>query len=183
MDEFLVKPPDGTGGVTPLGESNPEITESLVTDNFNIYSNAITITLKGAHPVRLMADKLEKQYDFFKKLIKNIISDQVFSYIFYFEKHKCGSWIHAHGIIQPRTKSSILNIKQQIYFAIEKQKLKTGLSYKRRILIETIHDVHTWWNYCRKEEELMLNSECPQIKKIYKFIHKNKNDKFLLNFD
>lgn len=182
MEEFLVKAPDSAIGVTPLGESNPEITESSMADNFNIYSNAVTITLKGAHYVRALADKLDQQYKLFKKIIKEHIDPLCHSYIFYFEKHKCGSWIHAHGIIDPKLKSSILKIKQNVYFSIEKQKLKTGCSYKRRILIETIHDLNVWWNYCRKEEELMLNSEVPQIKKIFKLIHKKKNNPFIITF-
>lgn len=183
MEEFLIKAPESIIGVTPLGDSNPEITESSLTDNFTNYCYAITITLKGAYHIRSMADKLHQQYEFLKKIIKDHINEQCHSYLFYFEKHKCGSWIHTHGIIHPQTKVSIVKIKQAVYLAIEKQKLKSGQSYKRRVLIDSLHDLNNWWNYCKKEEELWYNSENKQIKKIYKFQYKIKNNKFLLNFD
>lgn len=175
MEEFLIKAPESTIGVTPLGDSNPEILESQVMDNFNNYSYTITITLKGSNALRLMADKLDKQYNFFKKLIKEHIADHCHSYIFYFEKHKCGSWIHAHGIIHQKLMKSVVSIKRSVYEAIELQPIKKGMTYKRRIDMEKTYDMITWWTYCKKDEPLMMKSSNGEICKLYKLSNKNSN--------
>lgn len=169
MEQFLVqhnKKVDSTIGVTPLGDSNPEILESSMTANFNNYSYAVTITLKGSHKFRALEDDLIAQYNLIKNLIKLYINDHTKSYIFYIEKHKCGSWIHTHGIIEPLLKKSIKEIKQKVYQHIEGHELKKGMSYKTRIFIEKPYDMINWWNYCKKEEELW--NSCSEIKKLFK---------------
>ena len=179
MEEYLVKV-DSSIGVTALGESNPEITESSMTANFNNYSYAVTITLKGSHKFRALEDDLEAQYNLIKNIIKLYINENSKSYIFYIEKHKCGSWIHTHGIIEPLLKKSVKEIKKNVYRHINGFELKKGMSYKTRIHMEKTYDYLLWWNYCKKEEELW--PEGSLIQKIFK-LSRSKPTSFEVTFD
>lgn len=167
-------------GGTGLGESTPDIMESLKSPNFNNYSYAVTITIKG-HAQRALADNLQQQYDLFKKIIKQYIHEECNQYYFAFELHKCGSYIHAHGIFNPKLKKSVQKIKQQVYLAIERQPIKKGMSYKTRILIEKVFQVDTWIPYITKDAELM-DKTYPFIKPIYK-LDKQKASNHLVTFD
>lgn len=168
-------------GVTGLGESNPDILESLKSPNFNNYSYAITVTLKGSHKLRSMEDDLQKQYDFFKNIISTIVDEHSTEYYFAYELHKCGSWIHTHGIFNPKKKKSIQTIKQQIYLAIEGNKIKKGMSYRTRICIEKVFLLETWIPYITKERSLM-ESRYPALKNTYK-LQKLPRSSNVVSFD
>lgn len=153
-------------GVTPLGESNPVLWKPSVLTTFNNYDYAITITLKGSNKIRALEGKLEKQYLLFKKLISTIIYTYAKNYYFNFELHKCGVWLHAHGIIKVDAKN-IIKIKRELFQEIEGEKIQRYMSYSRRIKIDKLHDIHNWYSYCKKDEEQMLLRH-KLIKKVYR---------------
>lgn len=155
-----------TGGVTPLGESNPDFTVSALLDTFNNYDYAITITIKGSNKIRSLEGNLIKQYDLFKNIIYTIVYKYGKNYYFNFELHKCGLWLHTHGVIKTDPKT-IVKIKREIFHLIEGEKIQKYQSYSRRIKIDKIHDLNNWLIYCRKDEESMLSLNST-IKKIYK---------------
>jgi len=155
-----------TRGGTPLGESTPDFTEPSVLTTFNNYDYAITITIKGANKIRALEGNLQKQYNLFKNIISTILDENTKNYYFNFELHKCGLWLHAHGIIKTETKN-IAKIKKELFIAIEGQKLQKFQSYSRRIKIDKLHNLMYWLEYIKKDEEQMLLRH-KQIKKIYK---------------
>ncbi len=152
-------------GDTPLGESIPKLSKSKVLDNFNNYDNAITITIKGSNKLRLLEGDLYKQYNIFR-LIMDIIDKYVKKYIMFFELHKCGLWLHSHGVVSGDPKD-LKRIKQEIFQLIEGEKIQKYQSYSRRIKIDKIFDIQNWLTYIQKDEEQMLLKNS-LIKKIYK---------------
>lgn len=89
-------------GDTGLGSSIPNFVQSnktAICQRFNGCSYAITITLKGAYAIRSLASNFDKQYQLFKNIISNIIHKYASEYCFYFELHKCGEWLHTHGVL------------------------------------------------------------------------------------
>ena len=153
-------------GGTPLGDSTPIFEKTSVLTTFNNYDYAITVTIKGSNKIRMLEGKLEKQYFLFKQLITTVINEYTKNYYFNFELHKCGLWLHAHGIIKTDPKN-IIKIKRGLFQEIEGEKIQRYMSYSRRIKIDKLHDIHNWYNYCRKDEEQMLLRH-KSIKKIYK---------------
>lgn len=159
-------------GATPLGESSPDIIESSESQQinlaqiFNNYDMSVTITLKGSNKYRLLEGNLEKQYEVFKNIISNIIDTYGEKYIFYFETHKCGMWLHTHGIIKVDAKN-IIKIKREVYEYIENRKIEKYKSYKHRIYMKKVECLNHWIEYIQKDEKLM-NDQNKNIKKTYK---------------
>ena len=134
---------------------------------FNGYSYAITITLKGAYAIRSLASNFDKQYQLFKNIISNIIHKYASEYCFYFELHKCGEWLHTHGVINLKKVSYLNKIKSETFLQIEKKQLEKYKSYKTRICMDKISDIMNWYNYISKDENSILEFSNNQYKKIY----------------
>lgn len=154
-------------GVTGLGDGNPDIKESLKEPNFNNYSYSLTITIKGSHSLRNLEDDLKTQYKLFKRIVNEIIDKHSSQYFIAFELHKCGSWIHCHGIFNPIMLKSIKQIKQEVFLLIEKQPIKKGQSYKRRIDIQKVYSLDTWIPYILKDE-LSIHERYSELKQLFK---------------
>lgn len=159
-------------GATPLGESSPEISELKESQQINLcevftnYDMSITITLKGSNRYRLLEGNLLKQYELFKNIISNIIDIYGEKYIFYFETHKCGLWLHTHGIIKVDAKN-IIKIKREVYEFIENRKIEKYRSYKHRIYMKKVECLNHWIEYIQKDEKLITGLGLG-IGKIYK---------------
>lgn len=136
--------------------------EAAIAYNFNSYDMAITITLKGSKFPRVnkLQGDTHKQYLY----IKNILDEELFpysqAYVIYFELHKCGEWIHLHGIFKPKMNKtkvvrSFQKIKQNIFLKIEGRKLNKYETYKHRILIEKMYDLYKWAQYSGKDYQIM----------------------------
>ena len=173
-----------------LVESNApvaQLDEATIAHNFNEYDMAITITLKGSKFPRV--NKLQGdtygQYVF----IKNILNEDLFpyceNYVCYFELHKCGEWIHLHGIFKPKmNKTKVLRsfqkIKQNLFLKIEGRKLNKYETYKHRILIEKMYKLQKWYLYISKDH-LIMNAYNESIIPLYR-LNTCPNNKMTITF-
>lgn len=158
-----------------LGEPSENLNEMEepninILDHFTLCDFTITITLKGLRHLRFLNGKIQQQFDIIAKLIDTIIVPYCNQYLFNIELHKCGEWIHSHGIIQMHHRSKVDKLRKEIYFFLEKKPLKRGLTYKPRILIEKVYNLENWNNYLFKDYTTYasLKREFPRIKYKYR---------------
>lgn len=156
-------PMEALGLLVESSAQNGNFNEGAIWQNFNNYDKAITITLKGSNckKTEAMKGNIYRQYEYLRDLIENEISTHTSAHIYYFELHKCGEWVHVHGLIsitKPNKTQQALaykNIRSGVFQSINGRKLKAGETYKNRILIENVHTVETWYNYIKKDEKIM----------------------------
>ena len=165
INKILKCPVKKSQALDLLVESNAplaQLDESTIYYNFNDYDMAININLKGSKYPRV--NKL--QGDIYEQYlcIKSILNEDLFpfceSYVCYFELHKCGEWIHLHGIFKPKMNGTKLvrsfqKIKQNIFLKIEGRKLNKYETYKHRILIEKMYKLSYWYKYSSKDLKIM----------------------------
>lgn len=148
-----------------------EITK--LSDHFTLTDFVITITLKGIPRYRLLPGKIDKQFEILKMVINNIISNYSSQHLFTFELHKCGEWLHTHGIIQMNHRSKMMKMRKEIYEYLENKPLKKGLTYKHRVHVEKVYNVDNWQNYIYKDIEIF-----DTLKKEFKNLHLIKKLKY-----
>lgn len=141
-----------------------------IAEHFTLCDFTLTITLKGLRHLRLLNGKLNSQFEILAQLIDNIIAPYCNQYFFNIELHKCGEWIHTHGIIQMNHRSKVDKLRKEIYFFLEKKPLKKGLTYKPRIVLEKVYNLENWNNYLFKDYTVYtsLKREFPKINYKYK---------------
>lgn len=161
-----------------LGESpaqNSVIDEKAIYATFNNYDMALTITLKGSNNQKIegMKGNIYKQYQYLTTLYRQYIIPEISYFVAHFELHKCGEWLHSHAIISIRKTNktmqakAIKNIRTNVFSEINGRKLKSGETYKKRILLEKLHTVETWYNYIKKDEPIMRTYD-DRIIKLFK---------------
>ena len=165
INKILKNPIQSSQALDVLVESNAPISqlkEATVLENFNSYDMAITITLKGSTYPRVskLAGDTYKQYLYIKEILQEELFPYCAAYVCHFELHKCGEWIHLHGIFKPlmngtRIKRSFQKIKQGIFLKIEGRKLNKYETYKHRILIEKMYQLDRWYKYISKDMTIM----------------------------
>jgi hypothetical protein len=165
INKILKCPVKKTQALDLLVESNAPIAqlkEATILHNFNAYDMALTITLKGSTYPRVakLAGDTYQQYLYIKEVLQEELFPYCMSYVCHFELHKCGEWIHLHGIFKPlmngtKIKRSFQKIKQSIFNKIEGRKLNKYETYKHRILIEKMYQLDKWYTYISKDQTIM----------------------------
>lgn len=152
-----------------LGDPSQNLEALSEPPNFHNYFTlcdfCVTITLKGAHSLRNYENDIKYQHIYLSSIIDDIISTYSKSHFFTFELHKCGGWLHAHGILSMVHRSKMPILKKLIYKHIEKKALPKGSTYKHRVLIEKVYNVDNWTEYIMKDVEV---STYLQLKYKYK---------------
>lgn len=175
LNKILSHPIGGGGLLVVSPAPNSEFDEKAIYGTFNNYDMALTITLKGSNSKKTenLKGKIYEQYLYFKELYKNEIESNCSHYVAHFELHKCGEWLHSHAIVSIRKPNktqqanAIRNIKKLTFEKITQRKLKAGESYKNRVLLEKLHTVETWYNYIKKDEQIMRTLD-ERIQKLFK---------------
>lgn len=121
-----------------------------LSDYFSISDFAVTIMLKGARKYRTLEGKVTEQYKIICDIIDKIINNYSKQHWFAIEYHKCGLWIHSHGVVQMKHRSKTPILKKEIYLSIENKPLYRGGTYKHRIHMEKMYSVLNWENYIKK---------------------------------
>lgn len=165
INKILKCPVKKTQALDLLVESNAPISqlkEATILHNFNAYDMALTITLKGSTYPRVskLAGDTYQQYLYIKDVLQEELFPYCIAYVCHFELHKCGEWIHLHGIFKPlmngtKIKRSFQKIKQSIFNKIEGRKLNKYETYKHRILIEKMYQLDKWYMYISKDQTIM----------------------------
>lgn len=119
---------------------------------FSLCDFTVTIIIKGNRRYRHLRGKLDEQWKILNDIVQQILEKYCQQYYFTIELHKCGEWIHAHGLINMTHRSKVDKMRKEIYFHIEQKALKKGLTYKYRINIEKVYNIANWDRYIHKDK-------------------------------
>lgn len=152
--------------VEPSQKLNDIEEATNLSEHFTLCDFSVTIIIKGINRYRLLRGKIDEQWLIIQNIVNQIIENYCKQYFFTIELHKCGEWIHAHGIINMTHRSKLDKMRQEIYKYLEHKPLKKGLTYKHRIFIEKVYNIDNWQRYILKDKNVFTI-----LQKEYKNIH------------